>query len=90
MQHTREKECAHSIDSHQERDQGSRKVDQAVLEMDQRDLGGGGLALRHCGGQRCLRRNQLEALNSRLMSWSQERSGETGPALLFLGKQLGS
>lgn len=90
IQCTRTKDCSHSIDSHQERDQGSRKVDQAVLEMDQRDLGGGGLALRHCGGQRCLGRNQLEALNSRLVSWSQERRGETGLALLLLGKQLGS
>jgi hypothetical protein len=41
----------YGIDSDQERDQGSRKIDQAVLEMDQRDLRGGCLALRHGGGQ---------------------------------------
>jgi hypothetical protein len=41
----------YGIDRHQERDQGSRKVNQAVLEMDQRYLCGRGLALRHVGGQ---------------------------------------
>lgn len=52
MQWIRTEEYAHSIDSHQEGDEGSWQVDQAVLEMDQRDLGGRGLALRHGGGQK--------------------------------------